>query len=371
MSDTTTYVLLVEDNDGDALLVEEAIEGAVGDDGTVRLARVGDVGSAVAVLEDDSPDCVLLDLGLPDVAGDLEALTNVLRVDPTVAVVVLTGRNDHDLASRAIAAGAQDYLVKTADPSGAALLRAIEFAAQRGRTTAALRTTRDELADFAERVAHDMRSPLAAIVGFASLLLSGKFDDDEATRRMVLQRIADVSSAMARMVDGMLEYARDPGTVRHEVALDDVLDWVVPLVTGQLEAADGQLERGDLHVVWAHEPALRTVVLNLLGNAVKYRAPGRRLLVRVWSERADGRVVLRVQDNGRGIPADDRERVFEPGRRLHHDVDVPGIGLGLSAAQRIVQQLDGEVWIEDAGHGDEGVCVCVALPVAADRGATA
>lgn len=371
MTDTARSVLLVEDNDGDALLVEEALESAVEDDGVVRLHRVGDLASALAVLEREVPDCVLLDLGLPDARGDLEALTRLLAVEPTVAVVVLTGRDDHDLASRAVAAGAQDYLVKSADPAGSALLRAIEFAAQRGRTTAALRTTRDELADFAERVAHDLRSPLAAIVGFASLLLSDGFEADEAVRRELLQRIANVGGSMARMVDGMLEYARDPGTTRHVVALADVVDWAVPLVTGELEAADGRIERGDLHAVWAHEPALRTVLLNLLGNAIKYRAPGRRLLVQVWSERSGGRVVLRVQDNGLGIPAADRERVFRPGRRLHPEVGAPGIGLGLSAAQRVVQQLDGEVWIEDAGHGDEGVCVCVALPVAADRGATA
>lgn len=360
-------VLLVEDNDGDALLVEEALADADAH-GVVSVRRAHDLGSALEAIEEATPDCVLLDLGLPDVFGELEALSRLLAARPMLAIVVLTGRADHQLAAGAVALGAQDYLVKTAAPSGEALFRAIQFAAQRARSIADLRTTRDELVEFSRLVAHDLQSPLATVVGFAELL-SANPDIDEAIRDDALQRIVDVGRRMGRMVSGMLDYAESPGSVRSLVDLRDVVDWVEPLVAGELQAVGGRLEVAELESVLANEPALRTVVLNLLRNAVKYRVPDRSLHVRIWTVRADGRVTLHVEDNGLGIPAGQRDDVFRPGKRLRRDEEsgVDGLGLGLSAVRRIVLQLEGEVGLRDAGSGD-GTCVCVALPAApADR----
>jgi serine phosphatase RsbU (regulator of sigma subunit) len=118
-------VLLVEDDPGDALLVEEYL---LDSDLAVRLRWVRTLQAAVSTVE-DAPDCVLLDLHLPDGDG-LQALRTILGVAPESAVLVLTGLADLQVAADAVAAGAQDYLLK-GQVEGQALGRAIRYAVQR------------------------------------------------------------------------------------------------------------------------------------------------------------------------------------------------------------------------------------------------
>ncbi len=123
-------VLLVEDDDGDALLVGEHFADAEAVSGlAVSLQRVKTVAEAEQAL--DSVECVLLDLALPDAHG-LDALQRVLRAGDGPAVVVLTGRHDEALGAKAVGAGAQDYLLKDA-VDGAALTRALRYAVERVR----------------------------------------------------------------------------------------------------------------------------------------------------------------------------------------------------------------------------------------------
>src|ERR1700733_12724571 len=119
-------ILLVEDDDGDALLVEELLlEAGVGVEG--QRARL--LADARKLIRDAA--CVLLDLGLPDSQG-LDGLRQLLRQEPDVAVVVLTGLADEYLGEQAVRAGAQDYLVK-GDVTGKLLHRGIRYAMERRR----------------------------------------------------------------------------------------------------------------------------------------------------------------------------------------------------------------------------------------------
>ncbi|MCF3182783.1 SpoIIE family protein phosphatase [Streptomyces polychromogenes] len=123
------HVLLIEDDEGDALLVEELVE----DSGTeVRLARARSLADALRLLETGTPDCVLLDLHLPDAQG-LDGLKKVLARSTETAVVVLTGLSEEQAGLTAVAAGAQDYLVKGRLEADV-FMRAIRYAIQRKRT---------------------------------------------------------------------------------------------------------------------------------------------------------------------------------------------------------------------------------------------
>ena len=130
---TAVRVLLVEDDEGDAFLVRELLLDAGSE---VTLSRARTLAEARLALPGDV-DCVLLDLGLPDSDG-LEALRAVLEVAPSIAVLVLTGLADEHRGTEAVAAGAQDYLVKGAI-DGQLLTRAIRYAVERKRADESVR----------------------------------------------------------------------------------------------------------------------------------------------------------------------------------------------------------------------------------------
>jgi serine phosphatase RsbU (regulator of sigma subunit) len=131
-SDDQVQVLLVEDDDGDALLVGELLR-EVGAAVVVRRAR--SLTQAKALVSDAA--CVLLDLGLPDSQG-LNGLRQLLQVEPEAAIVMLTGQASEHLGEQAVRAGAQDYLVK-GDVAGHQLNRVIRYAVERRRAEEAQR----------------------------------------------------------------------------------------------------------------------------------------------------------------------------------------------------------------------------------------
>jgi len=153
-------VLLVEDDDGDAFLVRELLAEV---DPRFQLTVADSVDRVVASGELDRYDCVLLDLNLPGTTG-LDGLRAILRADAGAAVCVLTGLDDEHLGTLAVAAGAQDYLVK-GKADGEVLVRAIRYAVERRRAEASLLRLREEELAAAESVRLErglLPSPLLA-----------------------------------------------------------------------------------------------------------------------------------------------------------------------------------------------------------------
>jgi serine phosphatase RsbU (regulator of sigma subunit) len=127
-TDLSSTVLLIEDDEGDALIVRDGLSLAAPD---LTLHRAGTLAEALASLDGGGVSCALLDLGLPDTVG-LDGMRQIREHAPRVAVVVLTGRDDEDLGIEALGAGAQDYLVKgQVEPE--VLARAIRYAIERRR----------------------------------------------------------------------------------------------------------------------------------------------------------------------------------------------------------------------------------------------
>lgn len=347
------HVLLVEDNDGDALLVREALEDAMSlEDGPPRLSRVADLASGIDWLAEDHPcDCVLLDLGLPD-ASEMQALDRVLDAAPWVPVVVLTGDDDPTRVARALARGAQDWLVKSSQLSPEVLGRTIRHAVQRGRAYAEVGHSRDELARFAQTVAHDIKGPIGAITGYLDLITRMLDDGDVADARELMGRTRMAALRLAELTDGLLTYAEVPvDETLATVDLTAVARWVQDLVAPSLGEVGGTMEVGALPAVRGHEAGLRQVLLNLVTNAVKYRDPDRALRIDVSaSTNADGLAEVVVSDTGTGIPPEDREHVFEPGARGAGSGS-PGLGLGLAAVRRVVERHRGRIWVGDPPPG--------------------
>lgn len=127
-------VLLVEDNDGDARLLREFLSER--HQGGADLTRVKSLAEAIEFLSRETADVALLDLALPDTAG-LDTVRRVRAAAPDLALIVLTGLNDSDVAVRAVRAGAQDYLIK-GEIDANVLGRAIRYALERQKMQVAL-----------------------------------------------------------------------------------------------------------------------------------------------------------------------------------------------------------------------------------------
>jgi signal transduction histidine kinase len=229
---------------------------------------------------------------------------------------------------------------------------------RRGRELARLRN------QFVANVSHELRTPLAQISMFSeTLLLSRERSPDE--RRLFLSVIFREARRLASLVESVLRFSRgEAGATRlrpepRDVAAEarETLASFAPLA----EAAGVELraELDDRAYAMVDHGALRQILLNLLDNAVKYGPRGQTIAVRVVS--GGDELLLSVDDQGPGIPAADRRRVFDPFERLERP-DAPktsGAGIGLTVVRDLVAAHAGRVWIESAPAG--GARIGIAL----------
>ncbi len=222
-----------------------------------------------------------------------------------------------------------------------------------------------ELARFSHATAHDLKEPARAIAGFAKLLgrrLDGRLDAEEQEMFQFLEKAAARTHAL---VSDTLTFARlDTVTERFApVDLTLVLDKTLATLHEGLEEAGATLAYPDrLPIVRGEEGLLAAVFHHLISNAIKYRAPGRPLSISLTCRQENGQAILTLTDNGVGIPADQREKVFEAFHRLHADAEIPGSGLGLASCRRILHWHGGTIHLEDS-EGGVGTRVRFALPL--------
>lgn len=360
-------VLLVEDNPGDALLLETLVDGHA--PGQFRFRVAPDLAEALRALRDRAFDLVLLDLALPDSSGTatFEAVRNGAGGAP---IVVVTGLEDQTMALRTLQAGAQDYVVKGQSDAGA-LVRTLRYAVERARADAMLRRAQkiEAMARLAGGVAHDFNNMLQVIRGHAELLSltrSGA-DDTEST-----EAILDACAHASDLVRQLLSFGSRPITFPRLLEADRVIEGTSALVRGLMGesvtveyvlACDGRV-RGD-------PVQIEQMLLNLALNARHAMDDRGRLQVRTRREtqtraiRFDSPrgpvVVIEVEDDGCGMSDDVRERAFEPFFTTRKESE--GSGLGLSSVYGIARQMGGTVELRSAPG--EGTCVRIVLPLEA------
>ncbi len=218
-----------------------------------------------------------------------------------------------------------------------------------GRQVSELDAVNRELDAFSYSISHDLRAPLRAMQGFSEALLEDYGDRLDATGQDYARRIVGASRQMDALIQDLLAYSR---LVRTEIALDPVsLETVVDEACGPLEreikerGGEIAVER-PLGRVLGHRAVLGQIVDNLLTNALKFTRPEAPPRVRIHAERAPGRVRLWVEDNGIGIAAEHRERIFRAFERLHGLQQYPGTGIGLAIVQKGALRLGGQAGVE-------------------------
>jgi signal transduction histidine kinase len=202
---------------------------------------------------------------------------------------------------------------------------------------------------------HDVRTPLTTMVGFANTLRDHADSLDPASREKFLGLIAEGGEQVEHVLDDLLGHARR-NRETGSVDLRELVDRVV----ARLGLQRAQVAVGGEHVRAACDSLLtERMVENLLVNADRHGGDAPTVRVEVGVE--DHMAKLCVDDDGPGVPADLRERIFEPEERGLAGDDVPGSGLGLSIVRRFAIVQGGRVWVEDSPSG--GARFCVTLPL--------
>jgi K+-sensing histidine kinase KdpD len=246
-----------------------------------------------------------------------------------------------------------------ANQAALAIDKASLYALER-RTTERLRELERARADFVAVVTHDLRTPLSVIRGHLEMLA-------EKNGKTKLP-ISDATSQVRRLdelVDRILAGVR---TDRPELSLRRTRFDLRATVAAALKEVAPMARRHKLSGPRPGQPVFvrgdrrRTaeVVAGLVHNATKYAPQGTRIAVKI--ERDDGRAIVRVQDEGRGVPPNERSRIFEPYARGAGNDEVPGSGIGLFASRRVVEGQGGDIWVEDAPEG--GAVFVFTVPLA-------
>ncbi|MEX0892696.1 MAG: HAMP domain-containing sensor histidine kinase, partial [Gemmatimonadota bacterium] len=231
-------------------------------------------------------------------------------------------------------------------------------------------------ARFVSGVSHELRTPLAQIRMFAETLMLGRVRS-EVDRRRSLEIIDQEARRLGDLVENILTFSRaerggvkvTPEVTRISAEIHVVVEDFLALPRAR--RVDVRLELQENVMVPVDRDALRQIVNNLVDNAVKYGPEGQRITVGLAL--FSGTARLWVDDEGPGIPAGDREHVFQSFYRLRRDEDsrTAGSGIGLAVVRELAALHGGRTWVEEAPGG--GARLMVAFPEAelgvAERGA--
>jgi PAS domain S-box-containing protein len=215
------------------------------------------------------------------------------------------------------------------------------------RTTAELERSNSDLDQFASAVSHDLKEPLRAVAGYASLLqgrCAGRFDEKADA---FLAGAVDGAERMRRLIDDLLSYAR-VGTRGRELAPVDAetaFAIAVENLTATLEESGAVLTHDPLPTVRSDQTQLAQLFQNLVANAARFRGAAAPR-IHLGAAREPGAWRFWVRDNGIGLEPRHRERVFEIFQRLHSRSAYPGTGIGLAICKRIVERHGGRIWVD-------------------------
>ncbi len=379
----TLRILLVEDDEDDFVVARDLLAELPDLEIELDWVRTYEVG--LDRVRSGSYGLCLLDHNLGSWTG-VDFIRELRQVHGAPPAILLTGTASREVDLAAMAAGASDYLEK-AGLTSALLDRSIRYTIQKQRAAevqvdlAVERAARTAAEDsnrakdqFLARLSHELRTPMAPILGISSLLEIDETLPREVREQLhVVRRNAEVE---ARLIDDLLDLTR---INRGTFALNREVVDLERLVKEAIETAAGAtLAAGRLHLVldltaeesrvWGDPIRLTQALCNLLTNAVRYTPAGGTITVRSRAQDPDG-IVIEIHDDGRGFDPNDLPRLFEAFERAGMP-EGGGLGLGLWIARSIIDDHGGVLSAHSAGVG-QGASFFVFLSTVLPAGAVA
>jgi two-component system NtrC family sensor kinase len=338
--------------------------------------------TALSILEKKQMDVVVLDVKMPGMHG-IEVLQHIKEKHPRTEVIFLTGHAATQDGVDGIKRGAFDYLSKPVEFEH--LLSKIKQAydkvvrEEEKRREAEFRkkmrqqmATTEKLASLgtlAAGVAHEINNPLAIInesAGWLKLILNREEMAHMPRKKdfeLALNKIETGVDRAKRITHQLLGFAKKDDSVLVEINFRDLADEAVQLVHREAMNEDIEIVQKidpNLGTIWSDPYQLRQVLINLLTNAIHATGSGGRITIII--EALNGGITLTVQDNGKGIPKENLDKIFEP----FFSTKPPGrgTGLGLFVTRGIIEKLCGTIEVESRlGHGTR---FCIRLPRCCD-----
>jgi PAS domain S-box-containing protein len=220
--------------------------------------------------------------------------------------------------------------------------------------TAKLRESIEELESFSYSLSHDMRAPLRAITSFSEILELRFSDKLGREGKELLDRVISSAARLDRLIRDVLAYSQvtlapigkeplDPEKLIRQI-IDEHPSFQEP--NAEIEI------RTPFLAILGHEASLTQCIYNLLSNAIKFVPKGTKPHIQIWTEPFENYVRLWVEDNGIGIPAEAKDRMFLMFQRFHRSTEYEGTGIGLAIVRKAVERMSGKVGVEsEPGQG--------------------
>ena len=364
-------ILLVDDEPSNLLALEAVLEGL-----GQELVRATSGREALRHLMHTDFAVILLDVQMPTMDGlETALLIRSRERSRHTPIIFLTAvdRSEEEML-KGYKVGAVDYMIKPFLPDllrykvkillewqqhARDILQINASLEQRVRErTAELETRGEQLArsnealnQFASVVSHDLQAPLRTMNGYLHLLERSAESGLTPEARSHLGVAMDASARMSHLISDLLTFSRAEASADEATQVDcgELLEAVLAQLEAAIQASGAKVSVGPLPVVRGQALMLGHLLQNLIENGIKFCQGPPRLEV---GSRPDGEATLFwVKDNGIGIPAEQRARVFELFHRLHSYEEFPGTGMGLALCKRIVERHGGRIWVEPTPGG--------------------
>jgi PAS domain S-box-containing protein len=221
--------------------------------------------------------------------------------------------------------------------------------------TAQLEVINNELESFSYSISHDLRAPLRAIGGFSQILSTRHRESLNDEGRQYMDYIVEASLRMEQLINDLLDYSRlgRKSLDFHPVKLSEIVDNIHSDFKTKLNEIGAEfIVDSELPEISGEESLLRQIFSNLIENAITYRRKEVRLKIKIDFEPEANGYILKITDNGIGIPKEYWEKIFNVFQRLHSEDVYPGTGIGLATVRKALSILHGTIRVESVvGEG--------------------